>query len=146
MTRNRWTCVVYGWCLRDYISSPAASEKVRLGAALWRTNIIAIWRRTCIRVNKVSTVIMTGSLPARRYGIWSANEWTRRTKGWLVRPCISVSFVNRLRIYKYRTGIAYLDDRRYKFFPSHSCLLGIRLYFLDTIIHVAIEKLVCLEK
>jgi len=85
-----------GLMFEGLCSVPFYSEKVRLGSALWRTNIIAAWRRTCIRGNKVSTVIMTGSLPARRYGIWSANEWTRRTKGWLVRSCISVSSVNKL--------------------------------------------------
>jgi len=85
-----------GLMFEGLCSVPFYNEKVRLGSALWRTNIIAVWRRTCIRGNKVSTVIMTGSLPARRYGIWSVNEWTRRTKGWLVRSCISFSFVNKL--------------------------------------------------
>lgn len=95
--------VVYSWWLRDHISCPSTTRRYDLDLPYGRTNIIAAWRRTCIRGNKVSTVIMTGSLPARRYGIWSANEWTRRTKGWLVRSCISVSFVNRLRIYIYLT-------------------------------------------
>lgn len=72
-------------------------RRVRARFALWRTSIIAWARRACIRSNKVSAVIMTGSLPARRNGIWSVNEWTRRTKGWLVPSCNFHSPVNKPR-------------------------------------------------